>query len=135
MIPLEGDAHDNIALSNTQKSSVPGRQTEEGRLGQTQGLPTAPGGRRNRSYSSASRSMSGFSVTQPYHGNMDRAEIERRRNAALAGIAHLVGSKDIQIRVIETGELLVIATIVEKAAACNAATSSYNHARLRKVIQ
>lgn len=47
---------------------------------------------------------------------MERAEIERRRNAALADIAHLVGSTDIQIRVIEAGHMLLIATIGDKSA-------------------
>lgn len=47
---------------------------------------------------------------------MDRSEVECRRSAALSDIAQLVGSEDVEIRVIRTGAILVIATIADKAA-------------------
>ena len=37
-------------------------------------------------------------------------------NAALADVAQLVGSEDVQIRVIDAGEMLVIASIADKSA-------------------
>ena len=47
---------------------------------------------------------------------MDRSEIARRRNAVLADAGHLVGTKDFGVRVIDAGEMLVIARLADKAA-------------------
>lgn len=47
---------------------------------------------------------------------MDRAEIARRREAVLADVAHLVGSEDVAVRVIDGNQLLIIATIANPSA-------------------
>jgi hypothetical protein len=63
-----------------------------------------------------SRSEADAALAEPYVSKtMDRSEVERRRSAALADIAQLVGSEDVQIRVIEAASLLVIATVADKA--------------------
>jgi hypothetical protein len=47
---------------------------------------------------------------------MDRSELKRRRDAVLADVARLVGSKDVRVRVIDGPEPLVITRLEGKTA-------------------
>jgi hypothetical protein len=47
---------------------------------------------------------------------MERSEIDRRQEAVIADTGHLVGTTDFSLRVIDAGELLVIANVPDKSA-------------------